>query len=1635
MSTEEIKDNSSQGLEGGTYEILRDRLRNTGDDLRARLLKLNDERKEVFGAIETTLIATERISTSNNCVARDMVPVGGKFLFGYNVLLGLKSETKLADVFSTYGYEKDEFKQLDLSVIQDKRFVEDFANLYQYYKDTVFTRFMEIGPYIYMVFKVGKDITDIKAFKWTVNQDGTLGYVDARSEHEVVYPSQHEFEWTKTAREMFREGKHPHVSIEDMVFVETVGGDLTIKVEDNTADGLGIYREPVENKDQTLDDGEIYYAVLENLILLKIRPYQEELYRYLVYNIKQQEVTRIDKIEDAAVLLPDDHGIIFSNGYYLQTGEYKLFDNDLKNMMFERRITSPNGEDTLFIFYNRHQGLYLLLPYNLINQSVATPIICHGYSFFENGELIYFRTDEEPTKHHAVQVWQTPYVGPNYVLPTTSNSYLFKVGNKDVVKAMAEMGEILTLIQKEDSFAGLYLDLIRFSTDVLDSYYWLDKDEAYHLDEPLQQIRDTAKTAVDEFEKVRRIRKNTEEAVLDITSQAQKVIDRARVERPSQLIGYVELLAELRRVRGEVVSLRELRYVDTEKVDRYDEDLEKFTQTTSRDTVNFLMLDNALDPYREKIQEQETKIGGLEKVIDAGKLEEEIRGSSGELEMLIEVVSNLEIEDATQTTRIIDNISTVYASYNQIRAALKQQRQKLLIQEGAAEFTAQIKLVDQGVANYLDVADSPEKVDEYLTKLMVQLEELEGKFSEFDDYVDKIGQKREELYNAFESQKLSLIETRNKRATTLQQSADRILKAVKSRLNRMTEVTEINGYYASDLMIEKVRKIVENLAELGDSVKADSIQSSLKNLKEDAIRQLKDKQELFVEGSDLINFGKFQFSVNNQPLDLTIVHRDEGMFYHLTGTGFFEAITDSRFNECQPVWEQSYVSENTDIYRSEYLAFHLLEKAKNADPLNEEDATLDRLSQMADVELLRHVQRFMSTQYNEGYVKGVHDEDATLLARHLTKLHLKAGLLRYTPEVRAVATYYWHQHASDQTKDSLHDRLKGVGSILQIFPDTHEFDSLIGEVQEYIRAFIQETGLFGEHHTEQAGEYLFHQISQSDQFVIDSAAVALHTSFLEYIRAQRAKKSYEDSIAALDDQPQHRFELIRHWLRAYLSHSGAREQDAYLDEATWLLFEGKYTASAVSNVSLEEKLTGLRGSHRLIDEGAYRLHYHLYMGKLYDYVHNTVKMFRDFSSRKKKLIQETAQGMRLEEFKPRVLSSFVRNKLIDEVYLPLIGTNLAKQIGAAGENKRTDLMGMLLLISPPGYGKTTLMEYIASRLGIIFMKINGPAIGHQVTSIDPADASNSAAKEELQKLNLAFEMGDNVMIYLDDIQHCNPEFLQKFISLCDAQRKIEGVYKGRTKTYDFRGKKVAVVMAGNPYTESGDKFQIPDMLANRADIYNLGDIIGGADSAFELSYIENCLTANPVLAKLAAKSPKDVHAMLRIAETGNSEGANFEANHGPEEVNEYVSVLKKLFTVRDIVLQVNQAYIASAAQQDEYRTEPPFKLQGSYRNMSKMAEKIATIMNDQELETLILSHYENEAQTLTTGAEANVLKFKELYGVISEKEKARWLTIQTGFQKQQRAKGFGQNQIAPVIEQMELLNTSLSIIGEALGKQ
>lgn len=363
-------------------------------------------------------------------------------------------------------------------------------------------------------------------------------------------------------------------------------------------------------------------------------------------------------------------------------------------------------------------------------------------------------------------------------------------------------------------------------------------------------------------------------------------------------------------------------------------------------------------------------------------------------------------------------------------------------------------------------------------------------------------------------------------------------------------------------------------------------------------------------------------------------------------------------------------------------------------------------------------------------------------------------------------------------------------------------------------------------------------------------------------------------------------------------------------------------------------------------------------------------------------------------------------------------------------------MGMLLLISPPGYGKTTLMEYLAKTMGLNFVKINGPTIGHSITSIDPAEAKTSGAREELKKINLSFEMADNVMLYLDDIQHCSSEFLQKFISLADGQRKMDGIFEGDSKTYDLRGKRFCVIMAGNPYTESGEKFQIPDMLANRADVYNLGDVIGGTEHLFRLSLLENAIVENQYIQKIAGKSFDDFYKLVNYIESGSESLPDLEGNYTQQDVDDFVAVVRNAIAIRDIVLKVNQNYISSAAMQDTYRMEPAFKLQGSYRDMNKMIGQVVPLMNPKEINELILSHYESESQTLASNAEANLLKLKEIARLLSEDEHRRWMHIKEVFGKNNKLGGIDKsNQTGMVLAQLAEFNVNLEGIIDVLKKK
>ncbi|MGP3959907.1 DNA repair ATPase [Nonomuraea sp. 3N208] len=1595
-------------LEAGTYEVLRNRLLAQAKSLAAAAEALNGARLKVFGGAELRLLGTERIRTENNCVPRDIVSLGDVMLFGYNVFIGLKPETAVSDVFAVHRFSRDgdafRFDADKLEPLEDPTFKKDFAELYRYYKETRLQQLRRVEGKLLAVFQTGP--ADLRVLRWTVDNAGVPKYLDNRGERDHVFPPSHDFEWTVTTRDDHVLGRHPHISIQGEVFVETVGGDLTIKIEDNTETGAGIYAEPVAQPLQSLADADVEYARVGPLILMRIRPYKETEWRHLVFNTRTKAVIRLDGIGQACQRLPEDQGLIFPGGYYLTTGLSKTFDTDVTDLEFERMVRSPNGEDVLYVFHSRGDGRSLLLPYNVIRKEVANPIVCHGYSLFDDGTMVVFRaTSEEPTRVHPMQVWQTPYVSDTYAAAQPAGTGpLERIGNAELVRGISDCLSVSRMVEEMAPSAGTFEGLIAACTRAFDSYHWLGE---HGLRGPLADVRATAEQVLDEYENVEHLTRLAADTLAKAMEETTQLVRQARADSPATADAWVTMLATLRRAQGHLVTLRETRYIDLAALDTLSTSVTEEVSATGRRAVAFLSGEDAFTSYHAAVEQLAADAAAIATVAEAAPVAERLAEQAEGLEVVTEVVGSLDIADATVRTSILGRIAEVLGGVNRARAVLGGRRRELLGTEGRAAFAAEFALLGQAITGALAVADTPEKCDEQLGRLMLQLENLESRFGEFDDFAAQLSAKRDDLYEAFSARKQTQLDELARRADRLFTSAERVLGSITRRLASLGSLDEVNTYFATDPMVAKVRSAAGELRSLGDAVRAEELDGRVKSAQQEAARALRDRLDLFSDGGETLRLGHHRFAVNTQPIDLTLVPHDGSMYFAITGTDYRSPVPPS-FENTRPFWDQLLVSETPDVYRAEHLAASLLDSVTSGAPL-------------ADL-----VRQAAESRYDEGYERGVHDHDATAILDTLVRLREGAGLLRYPAEVRAMAQLFWAFAVDEVSRKTFATRAVSLVRARTVFGLTPALGSLASELGARIGAFMAglttnapATTDAAHHAAELAGEYLVEELAGSPVgFVTSKAARDLLDGFRQSLGPVKMRE-FEEDLKALP-LPE-RLQLAHAWLSAY--HQAPETAEAIAIELC-----GAGLPRHDSSATTAETVDGLLGTHPRIQDRKLHIQLDELLTRTRDFRQARVPAYRAYQRSRHELVEAERSRLRLDEYKPKVMSAFVRNRLLDEVYLPLIGDNLAKQLGAAGAGKRTDQMGLLLLISPPGYGKTTLMEYVASRLGLVFVKVNGPALGHEVTSLDPEDAPDATARQEVEKISFALETGNNTLLYLDDIQHTSPELLQKFISLCDAQRRIEGVWNGRTRTYDLRGKRFAVCMAGNPYTESGQRFRIPDMLANRADVWNLGDVLSGRDELFALSYIDNALTSNPVLAPLSGRDRADVELLVRLAKGDPTvQPDQLKHPYTKPELDQILSVLAKLVRVQEVVLANNQAYIASAAQSDAARTEPPYRLQGSYRNMNKLAERIVPAMNDAELEAVIDDHYVGEAQTLTTDAEANLLKLAELRGRLSPVQAQRWAEIKRAYL---RAKALGGADDDPMVRAVGAIGLLADRVGE-----
>ncbi|GGN99276.1 DNA repair ATPase [Nocardia rhizosphaerihabitans] len=1630
-------------LDGGTYEVLRTRLHQQATELAAQCTELNERRVEVFGGIELALVGTEHIRTEHNCVPRDIVAVGdGRMLFGYNVFFGLKPQTDVGDVFAVHRFHRDGtgygFTIAESAgLLDDPRFQRDFAELYRYYAQARLLQLRALDGRMLAVFQTGQRSDDIKVLRWRIGPAGPVEYLDNRGERDHVFPPAYEFVWTETTRDDQVAGRHPHLSILGKVFVETLGGTLTVKVENNTETGTGVYAEPVDEPLQSLADADVHYAEVGALILLRIRPYNETAWRHLVFNTRTRSVVRLDGIGASCRLLPEDQGIVFPGGYYLETGVHKTFDIAVDDLEYERTVRAANGEDVLYVFHARAEGRTLLLPYNVIRKQISTPITCHGYSLFDDGTMVVFRaSSDEPTRVHTMQVWRTPFVADIHATrePVTDGP-LARIGNAELVRGLADCLSVARMVEDMAATTEVFEAVIAACDRTVDHHHWLADAEFAGPAAALTTLRATADQMVEEFAKVEARTAQATTAVSTATDQVAALIRGGGAHTTIQ--GWVDELSALRRMTGHVETLRELRHADLGRIDRLAETVAEALARTGRRCVEFLSEPAAFDDYTEAVDQADQRAGALTTLAEATPIQAWLSEQTEGLHTVIEIVTGLDIADTTLRADILERVATVLAAANRATATLRARRAELAGVEGRAEYAAEYALLGQAITSALAVADTLESCDDHVAKLLLTVEGMETRFGTFDEFAERIASSRDDIYEAFAARKQHLLDERAQRARRLADSARRLVSSIERRSSALSTLDEVNAYFATDPMVVRLRATIADLRTAGEVVVAEEFDGRIASVRQEAGRVLRDRTDLYTDGGGTLRLGRHRFAITTAEPELALLPHGDALVFAINGTDYRAPLPADEFGpDTATLWSQLLVSETGQMYRAEFLATSILADVEGA------PAGIESLADAADAGTLGDIVRDTARQrYDEGYQLGVHDHDATLILHALIELRGAAGLLRFRPIDRAAAQLWWQFGAANW---QVHDasarahwltRIGSTARAAELFGAPGARTEVIADLRSAIAAFADRLGLT-DTDADLAATYLFDELSTAPAgFVTAAVARELTEGFRERLEVVRpgAYADFRQDVGSLAGDLPRRYHLVVTWLRAYADSVGDPEHLEYLPEAVAIELGDEHTARYDRATEPTTEVTGLLGEHPRITGRTMRVRLAELITRGHRFRTETVPAFRAHLRRRSELLAARRERLRLDDYRPAVMHGFVRNRLLDEVYLPLIGDNLARQLGTAGTTSGAVRSGLLLLVSPPGYGKTTLMEYVAARLGLIFVKIDGPALGNAVRSLDPAAAPNATASREVEKINFALELGNNVLLYLDDIQHTSPEFLQKFIALCDAQRRMDGVWEGEARSYDLRGKRFAVCMAGNPYTEQGKRFRIPDMLANRADVWNLGDALSGREELFALSYVENALTTNPVLAPLSARDPADLELLLRMA-AGDDSARTDQLVHpySPAELSDICSVLNKLLRVREVVLAVNRTYIASAATTDAARTEPPFRLQGSYRDMNALTSRIVPVMNDDELEALIDDHYRGEAQTLAADAEANLLKLAELRDRRAPAQTARWGEITTAYARELALGGNEEDPVVRVVGGLGLLADRLDGVEAAI---
>src|SRR5690606_35907757 len=297
-------------------------------------------------------------------------------------------------------------------------------------------------------------------------------------------------------------------------------------------------------------------------------------------------------------------------------------------------------------------------------------------------------------------VWKTPFASDEFAAARpVSTSFMGRIGNAELVRAVSNLYDLARDIEREEVSARRYEALAHATRHLFDAHHWIDDDNAEGLSTLLHEIAATGESVLDEFQKVQEIRRQSESAMAEARTAHRALLGRLQPDAWTQVQEFVDAINEVNALRGRLLTIRELRYVDTGEIDAMSEALVQAHGELGEATSRFLATPRALAPFEQRLAELD---GRAQKAGTARQLAEvldDMQSMAADLDMLSELMATLKVDDATQRTQVVDALSALYARLNQARARGDQRRKSLGSTEAIAQFGAQFSLFGQSVTS------------------------------------------------------------------------------------------------------------------------------------------------------------------------------------------------------------------------------------------------------------------------------------------------------------------------------------------------------------------------------------------------------------------------------------------------------------------------------------------------------------------------------------------------------------------------------------------------------------------------------------------------------------------------------------------------------------------------------------------------------------------------------------------------------------------------------------------------------------------------------------------------------------------------------------------------------------------------